>query len=100
MKIRSTQVPVRIDLSTSLKAESQSALDLVRDTFHRGYTSTMIALPGAVRGGLLGASIGFANGLPLAAICGLKPSLIAAGALGIVGSVVGGVLSHSLAQLD
>lgn len=100
MKISSTLVLRKIGLSTSTKTETQNALDVVGDTFHRGFVSTMVALPGAVRGGMLGASIGFANGLPLAVFCGLKPSLIAAGVLGIVGAAAGGALYHSLASLD
>ena len=100
MKINSTHAARKIAPPTTPKAETDSPLDVVRDTFHRGYVSTMVALPGAFRGGLLGAGIGFANGLPLAGFHGLKPSLIAAGVRGTIGAAVGGALFHSLASLD
>ena len=100
MKISSTHTQKRIQLSTSGQAKNENPLNVVRDTFHRGYVSTMVALPGAIRGGLIGAGIGFANGLPLAGFIGFKPSLIAAGVLGAVGAAAGGALYHSLARLD
>lgn len=100
MKISSTQTPKMFQLSNARQAENGNPLDAVRDTFHRGYVNTMVALPGAIRGGLIGAGIGFANGLPLAGFIGFKPSLVAAGVLGAVGAAAGGALYHSLARLD
>jgi hypothetical protein len=85
---------------TAPTATESSFVDKVQDTFHRGYVSTMVAFPGAAKGGLLGAAIGFTNTAPLIPLFGMKPALITAGVLGAVGMVAGGALYHSLAGLD
>jgi hypothetical protein len=60
----------------------------------------MVALPGVLKGGMLGAAIGFTNSLPLVPFYGLKTSLAAAAVLGTVGATAGGALYLSLARLD
>ena len=99
MRITSTQTLARTSPRRHEPTEP-SALDGVKDTFHRGYVNTMVALPGAMKGGMLGAAIGFSNALPLVPFFGLKPALATAAVLGSMGMVAGGALYHSLAGLD
>ena len=99
MKISSTQRPA-YNRSSTAEIASSNPLDGIRDTFHRGYIGTMVALPGIVKGGMLGAAIGFTNSIPLALFHGLGPTLAAAAVGGTIGAAAGGALYLSLARLD
>lgn len=98
MKITSTRTNPRYQPSPKPSEEKPS--HTIADTFRRGYVSTMIALPGAMKGGMFGAAIGLTNTLPLIPFYGLKPSLATAAVLGGIGMIAGGALSYSLASLD
>ena len=99
MKISSTYSPA-VSTPKGVAAQRSTPLDSISDTFHRGYVNTMVALPGAMKGGMIGAAIGFANAIPFTPFFGLKPALATAAVLGGVGLVAGGALYHSLAGLD
>lgn len=99
MKITSTYSPTVSNPKRTTR-ERSAPLDGIKDTFHRGYVNTLIAFPGAIKGGMIGAAIGFANALPFTPLFGLKPALATAAVLGGVGLVAGGALYHSLAGLD
>lgn len=102
MNIKSSghqRIPQRAQFSFP-QPKKRNVLDKVQDTVRIGYVNTMVSLPGAVGGGVFGATVGVMNSLPLAPFFGLKPVLVAGAVLGTAGALVGGAIWRSLATLD
>lgn len=89
---RQYQRPVGLEAGAADRYEPS-----LSDRFHKAGGNLMMALPGALIGGLGGAGVGFVNSAPF---LGLATGLKVASVVGCLGAIGGGWLSQQIARID